>query len=64
VIQIDAFETYTTHLCEVVFPSAMAGVEAEEIAYRMDGIPLKLSRLLESPYPSDREILKDFLERI
>lgn len=63
-IQIDSFETYTTHLSDVVFPSAMAGVEAEEIAYRMDGIPLKLSRLLDSPYPSDMEILKDLLEKI
>lgn len=63
-IQIDAYETYTTHLSDVVFPSAMAGVEAEEIAYRMDGIPLKLSRLLDSPHPSDREILKDLLGRM
>ena len=60
-IQIDPFETYTTHLAEVVFPAAMAGVETEEIAYRMDGIPLKLSKLLDSPYPPDQEILRDML---
>lgn len=63
-IQVDSFETYTTQLSDVVFPTAMAGVEAEEVAYRMDGIPLRLSRLLDSPYPSDREILKDLLESI
>ena len=63
-IQVDSFETYTTQLSDVVFPTAMAGVEAEEVAYRMDGIPLRLSRLLDSPYPSDREIVKDLLESI
>lgn len=63
-IQIDSFETYTTHLSDVLLPSAMAGLEAEEIAYRMDGIPLRLSRLLESPYLSDREILGSLLEKI
>jgi formylmethanofuran dehydrogenase subunit B len=63
-IQVDSFETYTTQLCDVVLPSAMAGIEAEEIAYRMDGLPLKLSRLLDSPHPSDRLILRDLLGKM
>jgi len=40
VIQIDPYENPTTLISEVVIPCAIAGVEAEGTAYRMDGMAL------------------------
>jgi formylmethanofuran dehydrogenase subunit B len=58
VIIIDPFESPTAQFSSVVFPAAIAGVEAEEIAYRMDGLPLKLEKILNCNYPSDKSILE------
>ncbi|PIQ44968.1 MAG: formylmethanofuran dehydrogenase subunit B, partial [Deltaproteobacteria bacterium CG12_big_fil_rev_8_21_14_0_65_43_10] len=50
--------------CQVVFPTAVTGIEAEGVAYRMDGLPLKLKKVLESEYPSDESILGDIYQRL
>jgi formylmethanofuran dehydrogenase subunit B len=50
VITLDQKTTPTTILSEVVIPVATAGIEADGTAYRMDGVPLKLSKIVE---PSD-----------
>lgn len=63
VVQIDPYENPTTLMADVVIPSAIAGVEAEGTAYRMDGLALRMKKLVSSPYPSDEEILKGILER-
>ena len=57
VILIDPFETPTTLNSSVVFPTAITGVEAEGIAYRMDGLPLQLEKIVGCQYPPDNEIL-------
>lgn len=64
VITLDQKITPTTMLSEVVIPVATAGVEAEGTAYRMDGVPLKLSKILDPPegVRSDREILAMIIE--
>ena len=62
VIQIDPFENPTTYLSDVVIPSAVAGVEVEGTAYRMDGLSLRMKKLVDSEYPSDEEILANVLE--
>jgi len=62
VIQIDPYENPTTLLAEVVIPSAIAGVEVEGTAYRMDGMALRMKKLVESSYPSDEEIITGILE--
>ena len=64
VILIDPFWTRTTNKCEVVFPAAITGVEAEGIAYRMDGLPFKLKKILESEYLSDESILGEIYQRL
>jgi formylmethanofuran dehydrogenase subunit B len=46
-ITLDQKVTPTTMLSEVVIPVATAGIEAAGTAYRMDGIPLMLSKILE-----------------
>jgi formylmethanofuran dehydrogenase subunit B len=45
-----------------VIPSAIAGVETEGTAYRMDGLALRMKKLISSAYPSDEEILVGILE--
>jgi formylmethanofuran dehydrogenase subunit B len=62
VIQIDPYENPTTFLSEVVIPSAIAGIETEGTAYRMDGLALRMKKLVSSSYPSDEEILTHILE--
>ncbi|MHC1631878.1 MAG: formylmethanofuran dehydrogenase subunit B [Methanotrichaceae archaeon] len=64
VIQIDPFENPTTLLADVVIPSAVAGVEAEGTAYRMDGIALRMKKLVDSPYPSDEMIVESITESV
>jgi len=63
-VLIDPFWTRTTNKCQVVFPTAVTGIEAEGVAYRMDGLPLKLKKVLESEYPSDESILGDIYQRL
>jgi formylmethanofuran dehydrogenase subunit B len=64
VIQIDPYENPTTLLSDVVIPSAIAGIEAEGTAYRMDGLALRMKKLINSAYPSDEEILTGILESV
>jgi hypothetical protein len=64
VIQIDPYENPTTLISEVVIPSAIAGVEAAGTAYRMDGLALRMKKLVDSAYPSDEEIISKILESV
>jgi formylmethanofuran dehydrogenase subunit B len=66
VITLDQKFTPTTMISKVVIPVATAGIEAEGTAYRMDGVPLRLSKLIEPPkgVKSDAEILKMILGKI
>jgi formylmethanofuran dehydrogenase subunit B len=63
VITLDQKMTPTTMLSEVVIPVATAGIEAEGTAYRMDGVPLKLHKIVEpqNGVHSDREVLEMIL---
>lgn len=63
-VVIDPKESLTSKLARVVIPSAMVGIECDGTAYRMDGVPLRLKRLLDSSYPPDREILEKIIERV
>ncbi|MDD1742691.1 MAG: formylmethanofuran dehydrogenase subunit B, partial [Methanotrichaceae archaeon] len=64
IVQIDPFENPTTLLASVVIPSAVAGIEAEGTAYRMDGMPLRMKKLVKSNYPSDEEIVYNIIKSV
>ena len=64
VIQIDPYENPTTELSDVVIPCAIAGVEVEGTAYRMDGLALRLRKMVDCSLPSDEEILMGILESV
>jgi formylmethanofuran dehydrogenase subunit B len=57
-IAVDPKESDTTRVARVVIPAAQAGVAAGGTAYRMDHIPLPLTKVVDSPWPPDREILE------
>ena len=63
-IAVDPKESETTKVARVVIPAAQAAVAAEGVAYRMDHIPLPLKKVVDSPYPSDREILDRIIARV
>jgi len=63
-IAVDPKESETTKAAQVVIPAAQAAVAAEGVAYRMDHIPLPLKKVVDSPYPSDREILERIIARV
>jgi len=47
-----------------VIPVAPAGVAAEGTFYRMDNVPLRVRKLVDSPFPSDEEVLRSIKEMI
>ncbi len=66
VISIDFHHTPTTEISKVVIPAAVAGVEVEGTAYRMDTVPIRLKKVVEPPEGClpDREILRMLLEKV
>lgn len=63
-ITIDPKFSLTALISDIVIPAATAGIEAEGTAYRMDGIPLRLKKVVNSEFPPDREILEHIIEKI
>lgn len=66
VVTLDQKVNMTTMLSKVVIPVATAGVEAEGTAYRMDGVPIRLRKVVE---PSDgvlpdAEVLQMIIDRV
>ncbi len=63
-IVLDAHESETTRISQVAFTTATAGIHVEGTVYRMDNIPIRLRKVLSSPYPSDEEVLSRLLTRV
>ena len=65
-IVIDPHMNATALMADIVFPSALVGIEAEGTAYRMDHVPLPLKKIVEPPHGvlSDEEILKQILSEV
>jgi formylmethanofuran dehydrogenase subunit B len=64
-ITLEQKVTPTTMMSKVVIPVATAGVEVDGTAYRMDGVPLRLSKVVE-PHKgvlSDKQVLEMIIER-
>lgn len=65
-IVIDPHMNVTSHVADVVIPSAFAGIEAEGTAYRMDHVPIPLKKVVEPPSGilPDEEILRRILHEV
>jgi formylmethanofuran dehydrogenase subunit B len=65
-IVIDSETSATSLMADVAFPSAVAGIEAEGTAYRMDKVPIPLKEVVKPPkgVPSDQQILQRILREV
>jgi formylmethanofuran dehydrogenase subunit B len=65
-IVIDPHLNATSMMADVVFPSAIVGIEMEGTAYRMDRVPLPLKKVVQPPNGilGDEEILTKILEEV
>lgn len=63
-IAVEPHKNMTTPWANVVIPVAPAGIGAEGTYYRMDGVPLRLKKLIDFPFPSDVEVLHSIKERV
>ena len=57
-IVLDPHVTHTSRLARVHITTAPAGIAAPGTGYRMDEIPMPLRPALDSPYPSDEEVVR------
>lgn len=64
IVALDTHESETTRLARVAFTTATAGIHVEGTVYRMDNIPIHLRKVLDSPFPSDEEVLDRILSRV
>jgi len=65
-IVVDPHLNATAQMADVVFPSALVGIEAEGTAYRMDHVPLPLKKIVKPPKSilSDEKILQKILAEV
>jgi formylmethanofuran dehydrogenase subunit B len=63
IVALSPFANRTTGQAAVILPTALAGIETTEVAYRMDGLPLVLKQLVPSALPADHQVLTD-LDRL
>lgn len=66
VITLDPKVNMTTMMSRIVIPVATSGVESEGTAYRMDGVPIRLKKVVE-PHDgvlSDEVLLEMLIEKI
>jgi len=57
-IVLDPKVTHTSRLARVHITTAATGISAGGTVYRMDEVPLPLRPALDSPYPTDEEVIR------
>ncbi len=64
IINVDPKESMTSLMATVNIPPAVAGIECDGAAVRMDGLPLYLKKIVDPPegFLPDREILRRIYE--
>lgn len=64
VIQVDPFHNPTTEMANIVIPTKVSGVELEGTAYRMDGVSLRMRKVVDVDFPSDEEVLDKIIAKV
>jgi formylmethanofuran dehydrogenase subunit B len=57
-IVLDPKVTHTSRLARIHITTAPTGISAPGTVYRMDEIPLQLRPVLQSPYPTDEQVIR------
>jgi formylmethanofuran dehydrogenase subunit B len=63
-IVLDPKVTHTSQLARVHITTAVTGISAPGTVYRMDEVPLHVRPALQSPYPTDEEVMRLILEAV
>ncbi len=63
-VALDPKETSTTRAAAVAFTVATYGINVPGTVYRMDDVPISLRPAVDSPHPSDFEILSGIEKRV
>ena len=65
-ILVDNKRSATLLVADIVFPSAITGIECGGLAYRVDHIPVELKKILTPPTNiyTDEEILKKLIQTL
>jgi len=63
-IVLDPYVSLTTPFAKIQMPGSIVGIDAEGTAYRMDGIPIHVKKIIDSSVPSDTEILQRILSEV
>jgi formylmethanofuran dehydrogenase subunit B len=58
-VALSPFADRTTAQAKVSLPVALDGIETPEIAYRMDGLPVRLGAVAPASAPSAHQVLAD-----
>jgi formylmethanofuran dehydrogenase subunit B len=66
IIVVDNRKSATTHIADIVLPSAITGIEVPGTVYRLDQVPIELKAILKPPgkIPSDEELLAKIIDKI
>lgn len=66
VIVVDPKWCLTTSVADVIIPSGLVGIECEGTAYRLDGVAIRMKKIVDPPpgVLCDTEILRELLERV
>ena len=65
-IVLDNRNSSTTSFADLLLPTAITGIEAEGLAYRLDQVPIELNKIINPPsnVPSDQELLSQIIEKV
>ena len=65
-IYIDNKKSATYEVADIVLPTAITGIEAGGLTYRLDQVPVELNKILNPPnkIPSDEELLTQIMEKL
>lgn len=64
VIQIDPCLNCTSAFADIQIPVAITGIETGGTAYRMDGIPLRMKKIIDTEYLNDTQVINMIYEKI
>ncbi|WP_250987588.1 hypothetical protein [Methanoculleus oceani] len=63
-IVINPFVSLSTAFADLHIPVACVGIDCEGTGYRMDSVPIRMRKVLDSGLPTDEEVLSRILHLI
>lgn len=65
-ISVEPHKTPTSEMADIVLPPAIAGIECEGTAYRMDKVPIRMRKVKNAPEDcmADYEIIEKLIEKV